>query len=239
VRDWTVSYDVAKLQGRRAVRARLLDSEGQELRQTLQIIYIDGTAPADLRITGLPAQAKKGTTLTVTALAQDPESGIAAVEFFAGKPADGKFPAQARRVTAQTDAAKKVWTAHFTLPEDHTGPFQISMRASNGVGLASFTTATVDVTEVDPDLLVAGKIRGNVTEGPRPQPNLVVVLQDEKGKEVARTRTRADGTYTFENVASGRYQLFVVKPETHRRASAGAIVAPGRSTTVPLPLVLQ
>jgi hypothetical protein len=45
-----------------------------------------------------------------------------------------------------------------------------------------------------------GEIRGKVHEGPRPQPNLLVTLVDERGKEVARTKTQADGTTGMQRV---------------------------------------
>ncbi len=236
VKDWTVTFNAATMRGRRALQARLLDAKGQEIRQTLQVVICDDTPPTDLKITGVPARAKQGTTLVLTAQAQDGESPIAAVEFFAGKPVNGQIPPRVFRLAAHPDLARKNWTARFPLPDNHRGPFPISVRAVNAAGLATFTSTLLLVTEIDPALLVPGKIRGTVTEGARPQPNLLVILRDAKGKELARTKTLPDGTYSFDNLSPGRYQVFSFKPESRRQAAAGAVVEPGKTTAVPLPL---
>jgi hypothetical protein len=104
--------------------------------------------------------------------------------------------------------------------------------------MTSIDTATIEVVDQDPEAMKAGQIQGRVLEGPRPQPNLTVILSDEQGKEIARTRTQPDGTFSFAGVAPGRYRLSCVKPESQRRATLGIIVEPQRTSKVELSLKL-
>jgi hypothetical protein len=55
-----------------------------------------------------------------------------------------------------------------------------------------------------------GEFRGRLVDDPRP--NKVLTLLDEHGKEVARTRTYADGVYVFEHIPPGQYYLQLREP---------------------------
>lgn len=57
------------------------------------------------------------------------------------------------------------------------------------------------------------EIRGKVAEVPRPQPNMFLVLLDEKGEKVAHTYTKADGSYLFEKVVAGKYRVQLRDPD--------------------------
>ena len=65
-----------------------------------------------------------------------------------------------------------------------------------------------------------------------------MTLLDERGKEVARTKTLADGSYVFGQVAPGRYRVVCVKPESQRRAMLGITVEPDRMARADLALSL-
>ena len=65
-----------------------------------------------------------------------------------------------------------------------------------------------------------------------------MTLLDERGKEIARTRTLADGTYIFQQVTPGQYRVFCVKPESQRRAVLGVTVEPDRTARADLSLSL-
>ncbi len=128
--------------------------------------------------------------------------------------------------------------AALLIPADYKGPLAISVQVVNHAGLAASDTVTLEVTEKEPGKTSLGSINGKVTEGPRPQPNLLVILLDERGKEVARTRTAADGTYSFGQLAPGRYRVVAVKPESQRQAAQDVIAEPDRPVRVDLPLAL-
>ena len=126
--------------------------------------------------------------------------------------------------------------AALLIPPGHKGPLFISVQVVNHAGLASVDTITVDVTEREPGKTGLGEIVGKVTEGPRPQPNLLVTLVDDNGKEIARTRTQPDGTYRFGNLAPGHYRVIAVKPESQRRAAQDVIAEPDRPVRADLAL---
>ena len=128
--------------------------------------------------------------------------------------------------------------AALLIPADHKGPLAISVQVVNHAGLAAIDTVTLEVTEHEPGKTGLGSISGKVTEGPRPQPNVLVTLLDERGKEIARTRAAADGTYSFGQLMPGRYRVVAVKPESQRRAVLDVIVEPDRPMRADLSLAL-
>jgi Carboxypeptidase regulatory-like domain len=236
--DWTATFDTRAIVGARAVRARLIDAGGKELSQAGQGILIDDSPPI-ARIAPTPAQVKKGTALQVQAQAADPESGVAQVVFFFGRPDKGEIPLSAPRFkAAPANREATQWSATLPIPADHKGALAISIQVINHAGMATIDTVTLEVTDREPGKTGLGEIRGKVVEGPRPQPNLTVILTDERGKELARTRTQADGSYVFAQVAPGRYRVVCVKPESQRRAILGVIVEPDRMARADLALSL-
>ncbi len=224
--DWTVPFDTSKTVGQRVVRARLLDARGIEILTVTRAITVDDTPPRAVRFLDLAAQAKHGTTLTVQALGEDPESGISEVFFFLGKPADGKVPPNTAVFPAQPrDASKTWWTAPVPLPPDKKGAQEISVRFVNGAGRDSFATGTVELLDQEP--IKPAEVRGTVSEGERVQPDLDVQLLDEKGNEKAKVKTGPDGTFRFEGVAPGKYVVKTSKPAARRKGQANVTVTPG------------
>jgi Carboxypeptidase regulatory-like domain len=238
ISDWTATFDTRSIVGARELQARLIDAAGKVIAQSRQPIVIDDSPPI-ARIVPTPAQVKRGSVLQVQAEGADPESGIAQVVFFFGQPDKGEAPPGAPRFKAiPASRDRSFWMAALLIPADHKGPLAISVQVVNHAGLASTDTVTLEVTENDPGKTGLGEIRGKVTEGPRPQPNLLVTLLDERGKEIARTRTQADGTYSFGQLAPGRYRVIAVKPESQRRAVLDVSVEPDRPVRADLPLAL-
>ena len=236
--DWTATFDTRAIVGARALRARLIGADGKLFAEVQQSLIIDDSAPI-ARIAPTPAQVQKGTVLQVKAEGVDPETGVAQVVFFYGKPDKGEIPPTALRVKAvPANLEGTQWSAALQIPVDHKGPLAISVQVVNHAGMASIDTVTLEVTDREPGKTGLGEIRGKVVEGPRPQPNLIVILTDERGKEIARTRTLADGSYVFEQVTPGRYRLVCVKPESQRRAIMGVIVEPDCMARVDLALAL-
>ncbi len=185
------------------------------------------------------AQIKRGSVLQIQADGADPETGIAQVVFFFGRPDRGEIPPLTPRFKAiPATRDQTIWRAALLMPADHHGPLPVSVQVINNAGLASIDTIMIDVTDSEPGKTGLGEIRGQVVEGRRPQPNLLVTLLDEAGKEIARTRTDASGNYAFPQLVPGRYRVSCVKPESQRRAILNVIVAPDRGTKGDLALAL-
>lgn len=236
--DWTATFDTRNIVGARELAARLIDQAGQPIAMTRQPIVLDDTPPV-AKIAPTPAQVKGGTVLQIQAQGSDAESGVAQVIFFFGRPDKGEVPAGAPRFKAIPSSREgSVWRVPLLIPADHKGPLAISVQVVNHAGMVSSDTVTVEVTEREPGKTGLGEIHGQVTEGPRPQPNLLVTLLDERGKEIAHTRTQPDGAYRFSQLPPGRYRVIAVKPESQRRASQDVNVEADRPTRTDLALAL-
>ena len=247
IKDWTATFETKAIVGTRALRARLLDSAGKEIATASQPLVIDNTPPI-ARLLSLPP-VKRGMVIEVQAEALDAESGVAQVVFFLARPDKGEIPASAVKLKATAaNPAGTLWTMSLLIPAKHKGPLPISVHVVNNAGMASVDMVTIDVPDLpevptpmpkpEPVKTGLGEIRGKVVEGPRPQPNLVVTLIDERGKEIARTRTGLDGAFVFDRLPPGRYRLLCVKPESQRRATQGGTVDPDRLAKTELSLSL-
>ncbi len=239
INDWTMSLDTGAWQGRRVFKARIINEFGRELQHSLHELIVDATPPEDVAFVAPPAQAQRGTTLKVVARGFDRDSDIAQVFFFIGRPTnDQPLPNTPKVAGFAADLDHGLWGGSIPLPADHKGPLPISVQFINRAGLARCATTTVELLDVDPATLRPGAIAGKVLEGPRPQPGLTVVLRDEHGQDKARTRTQPDGTFQFDNLAPGKYQLFCDKPESGRRVLQAITISPGGAQRVHLALAL-
>ena len=228
IEDWAVTLDTTPFQGPRILKARLLDELGRELQQTVHEWTFDRTPPNDVRFLDLPKQAKRGTMLSLQLVATDAESDIAEVIVFRGRPVQNAIPPGTETFAAQPlQGTPGMWAVQASLSPEAHGPTAITVKATNRAGLWRFETSIVEALDVDPETLRVGKIQGQVFEGMRPQPNLLVILKDIAGKETARTQTRADGAFLFEGVLPGSYRIEVAKPESGRRANSPILVPPG------------
>lgn len=236
-RDWIVDLDLSKVAGQRLLQARLIDDLGNDIQQAMQGVTIDDSLPSAIRFLGMPARAKRGTTLKVKATA-DADSGIASVTWFVGRPAQGKIPEGAKTASGKPPTADStVWTGSLPLP-NRVGPVEISALIANRAGKAVFATTVIELTEIEPALLGNGTIEGRVLEGGRPQPDLDVILEDDTGREVGHARSNRDGSFRFEEIAPGRYTLRSFKPASGRRGAVPATVTPNQAERVTITLVL-
>lgn len=239
IQDWTLSLDASGWIGRRVLKARLLDEQGTELQHSVHELVVDATPPEEVAFIAPPAQAQRGTALKLVARGFDRESDIAQVFFFLGKSIEERIPPDTPAVSGiAADIDRGLWGAALNLPPDRTGPMTVSVQFVNRAGLARCAIATVEVLDVDPATLRPGGIAGKVLEGPRPQPGLTVILRDEQGNDLKKTRTQPDGTFQFDVVPPGRYQLFSHKPESGRRALQPVTVPAGGMQRVNLALSL-
>ncbi len=238
VSDWHIAWNTRYVVGQRLLRARLLDAQGKEITRASQYVTIDNDPPTLTRLIDVPAKLPRGTPLKLQAHALDPESGIAQVVFFVGQPHNERIPANLPTIVATPmDAAKNTWSAEIPLPKDKTGPTAITAQFTNGVGLVTYRTASLELTDKDPAEGL-GHIRGKVLEGSRVQPGLEVILRNERGTEVGRTKTKPDGSFIFEGVEPGAYVIHCVKPDSGRRADVSTTVSPNQTSTHDLALSL-
>ncbi len=238
VDDWQVVLDTSRVLGTRTIRARLLGQSGNVIYETSQVITFDNTAPERTRFTLVPPKAKKETSIVVSAFTQDPESGIAKVGFFVGKLKDGKIPDKEKVVYGEpADKVRTKWFAKLPMPEN-AGLIDLTVVATNRVGLSSNSTAKVLVTLIDPSKLGPGKIAGKVTQGTIAQPNLKVILYDKKGKAIAETNTDKEGKYEFADLKPDKYFIRARNRATQRGASQNVEVRAKETTDVDLSLKL-
>jgi hypothetical protein len=248
VTDWRFAWDVNKVVGERTIRARLLDDKGKTLLSTVgkpveavtdKVTFVD-TPPEGVKIEAqMPVFVQKDTEpLEIRATTTDPKDLIKEVNFFVGKPEQGKDgPVVPKTVTTvpgdlQEDESKGLWwTAKLPLPPGLKGPVEISVQFANQVDLSSFNTAVVQV--VAPAVPVAattGTITGKVKVGNLPQPNVAVTLKDPKGKVIANATTNVMGEFEFKKVQPGDYKVFANKDIPKRKGSKDAKVNAGETT---------
>lgn len=235
--DWSTSLDTSGIVGQRELVVTLLGATGQEIDSASQTVILDRGPPSGVQFVNLPAEAAISDPLPVQIACAPSLSGIQAVKFFCGAPADGKLPPHVPTVPGSAlDSGQTLWAATLALPPTAKGPTPISVEVTNAIGLSTFATGLVNVVESLPPK--AGQIEGTVVEGPRPQAGLEVVLNDDQGKPKAKTQTKADGTFTFANVPAGNYTLTTAKPSSQRKGHLPVEVQPDATTTVTVPLYL-
>jgi hypothetical protein len=115
------------------------------------------------------------------------------------------------------DARKTTWKAELQLPEDRKGPTPITVQMTNNVGLKSYDTVRIELTDTDPNATGPATIKGKVVIGKYDQPDLDVFLIDAKGKLKDKTTTNKEGHFEFTGVAPGLYRVYSYKRATKRK----------------------
>jgi hypothetical protein len=235
IEDWTVALDTAGIQGRRELQARLIDSEGRIVKTAALPVVLDAEMPRLVRFLDPPRQGRRGGTVTLKAIGTEGASGIKQVVFFVGKPEGDKLPPKAEQADARpVPGAPTTWSAELRLPEDRKGPTDVSVQFVNGAGLSGFDTATIELLDTDP--VPTGGIVGKVLEGDRPQKDLDVLLGNDRGDVVGRTRSGNDGGFTFKDLPKGTYQLYSRRSSTQTIGRKIVEVSPGEPQQVELKL---
>jgi hypothetical protein len=213
----------------------LIDGDGRIVKTASLPVILDLDTPKLVRFLDPPSQARRGSTVTLRAIGAASESGIKQVNFFVGKPEDGKPPAKVELATARRVAgAASAWVGDLRLPEERKGPTDVSVQFVNGVGLSTFDTISIELLDTDP--VPVGGIAGKVLEGQLPQKDLDVLLGNDKGVVVDRTRSDADGAFAFKGLPKGTYQLYTNKVATGTIGRSIVDVVPGEATQVELKL---
>jgi hypothetical protein len=257
VEDWVHEWLVPGLLGRRTLRAQLLDASGRKILDTHELdLVLDDQRPRDMALE-VPDRIEKGTkTLPVKATVTPPASKIKEVAFIFGKEAEfDKAAAEGKAFKGQpADPDGRTWTAALPVPKDAAGELIVTARFKTGVDLAAFAPpGVVSVIEPPQEAEKAAKpapskpgaIEGTVTEADRPQPNLVVYLNDpsipqDKPGAWKSAKTDAKGAFVFTDLEPKRYRLYCAKNDgiTNRVAdNPNVTVESGQTVKVTLELV--
>ncbi|HZW33253.1 MAG TPA: carboxypeptidase-like regulatory domain-containing protein, partial [Isosphaeraceae bacterium] len=257
VEDWVREWLVPNLLGRRTLRAQLLDARGRRVLDSHELeLVLDDRKPRDMAI-DVPDRIEKGTkTLTVKATVTPPASRIKEVAFIFGKEAEfDKAVAEDKAFKGQpADLDGRTWTATLPVPKDATRELIITARFKTGVDLTAFAPPGVvaviepareDEKTAKPAPSKPGAIEGIVTEADRPQPNLVVYLNDptipnDKPGAWKAANTDSKGTFSFKDLEPKRYRLYCAKNDgiTNRVADKpNVMVESGQTVKVTLELV--
>jgi hypothetical protein len=258
VSDWLTKLQTADIFGPRTLclqllskegkvgfidsRGPILDKEGKPLlTKSIEIgLKIDGSPPEKVAFLDFPKQLVRGSDLPVKATGVDPESGIAKVVFFTGKPQDdGKIPPTATKVEGK-ETNKGVYEGKLQAPTDKKGTFDVSVAFINGVGME--TIKTVQIELVDAKAATGGAtITGTVEFGGNRLPEQEVLLRDPQGNVKDSTKTGKDGDargqFTFKNVVPGTYQIVAVNSALRATGQAAVQVgAEDKKLTEPIVL---
>jgi Carboxypeptidase regulatory-like domain len=221
VHDHQTVLDLTNILGRVTLRGRMLDSEGKVIaiqgRQPGQLgdevltdVIVDDTPPENPQFVKPSLRVLRGDSLIVRALAEDPESGIKEVNFFLDKPtAEKKVPPNIEVTKARAPTPKEeFWSATIPMPID-AKVVPVTAQFVNNVGLDTFKTILITVVDPAANAPVAAKtgtIKGVVKDaGDRAQPNLTVILSDDKGMRKDAAKTDANGEFVFNDVLPGIY----------------------------------
>ncbi len=242
IQDVSAKVEVEKLTGTRIVRARMLDRNGKEIALNTRRVTFDGNIPGDVRFLNLPPLAARGKPLKVQATCEPPVAGIAEVKFFLGKPMNDLPPMNAVVVAGKlADAKRNIWEAQLPLG-DAVAPVDVSVVFISKSKQQASTTEVVELRDAaELNKPKPGSIAGTVLEGSVPQVGLAVQLFEVKDlkKAKASATTKEGGTFEFNELPPGKYQLVCEKPTTNRTSSANVEVLPAATAKANLSLLLK
>src|SRR5262249_52474274 len=142
--------DTLKIKGERTLLARLREPAGEVIRTDTLRVVIDDQPAEKVRLVGVPEKHKKDIPLVVEAAGQAPVSGLKEVNFFFGKPMDNKPPPNTPTIAGTPlDRDRTRWAAKFPLDGSRKGPTEISVEFKSNVGLSTFATAAVELTDAE------------------------------------------------------------------------------------------
>ncbi len=243
VGDWIIPLNVRDLRGHYKLQAALFgDNKNEPIASFDSNLIVDDTKPEEIRVEVLPGHDPKENPpkhirtrpLPVRVFASDPESKIVRVIAFFGKPGpDGKLPDGEKIEAAPPKLEGGGWVVQLPLPADKKGEQDLTIVATNGVGLSEI--AIVRIQLIDPP--TGGTIKGIVTMVPKGKglPGVPIVLRDNAdNKEKGSAVTNEKGEFIIDDVAPGSYRLFAVRPDSGvgTKGEAHARVQAGKTTEV-------
>ncbi len=240
VGDWILPLNLRDLRGHYILQAALFGNNKPEpIASFDRPLIVDDTKPEEIRVDILPGRDPKenppkhlrNKPLPVHVFAADPESKIVKVIAFFGKPGpDGKLPDGEKIEAAPPKLEGGAWVAQLPLPADKKGDQDVTVVATNAVGLSD--SATMRIQLIDPP--TGGTIKGTVAMSKfgKGLPGVAVVLRDNAdGKEKGAATTNDKGEFIMEDVVPGSYRVQAARPdsgvgtkgEEHVRVQAGKI----------------
>jgi hypothetical protein len=230
---------VELLTGKRTLEARLIAPDGKEIAKHRVTVTFDGNAPTDVRFLDLPPKAAKGQPLALKATCGPTVSGIKEVKFFVGKPNGMELPASPAPLPGVLPDGSTEWRATLQMP-DTKGIVIVGVKFTTHAGLSTIETQEIELADAaELNKPAPGAIAGKLLENRIPQPNAVVFLYDAKGNPLAKTTTKADGTFAFKELPPGSYYLFSEKVATNRIVKEAVDVKAGETTAKTLELLLK
>jgi hypothetical protein len=182
---------------------------GSESKRVFARVTQDETPPQNLDFINPPKSWFTAKPLPLIVRAKVPLAHQAPIEkkvlFFKGKapPPDGKIPEDA--VLGFGDFNTETGSVSITLPPQEEGALVVTAQFMTRVGIPGYKTTTINVRDAKNALCT---VRGTVAHGKLVQPNLEVVLLDEKGKAKATVKSGKKGEFVFEKVPPGIYVIF-------------------------------
>ena len=260
IADWEDVYDVRGILGTRWAKAFLLGAGQEILAESDRVEIVLDHLPAKLMEISLPEQVVEGTpSLEVRCKVTPSASRVTSVDFVTGtKPAaEADFPKaddEGKMIKGAMVQAndQRIWQAQIPIDKLTPGKLVVTARATNEVGLTDILSHTITIrpkpapapTEEAKAKMDSkpGSVEGTVIESNVVRAGFTVYLIDPKEKEpekgVKETRTKDDGSFSFEKVAPGNYTLYCQNPETKRLDRQTVTVEAGKATTKKLELLL-
>jgi len=234
VADWRLQVPTEGLAGTFRVLAEVSNTQDQVLTRADAEVTVDATPPAGMRFVDLPARAYRGRDLPVHVQAFDPESGIAKVVVFVGKPGtDNTIPKEAPLAVLEelpdetgSDRERRLKHFHGRLPiaPDTRSPVVLSVLVSNGAGSSSGMSVELPVEDAPVErAVIFGRIVERVGGRETPQSDVAVLLKDKTGRILARTRSDKDGRFEFPDLDAGVYFVEATRPAPDRVGAAGPL----------------
>lgn len=240
LRDYVKELDTAGLQGKRALRLRLLDPQGRELATEAGEVIVDATEPAISRFRVMTKELIRGKPLTLAAFGADPESGIKDVLFFTGEPPtpDGKPAANGKVVHAAPPMGNAPYSGVLPAP-DIKGRVTVGVRFVNHAGLTADATEEIVLLDPPPEKKPVGSIKVKVVQGTdgRPQQNMPLQLRDAKGTVLKDAATDDKGEYTFADVEPGKYVVAASRLRNPTKAQVNVTVEANKPAEVTLKMM--
>jgi len=254
VHDWRKELVIPGTFGDCPLRARLLkdgqpltvrNEAGKSVKEVFALTSLDSTLP-DIGAFGVydkngDKTLVRGAALRLVVQADDPESGVAKVVFFAGAPTkELKIPENAPMADGElvplkdSPGGKKTWVAELPVPTDKPGVVDVGVQVTNGAGLQKFGTITIRLVDAPPNTTTPASklatIEGTVKDKDgRPQPDARVALIDANGKEKDTGKTDAKGKYSFKDLPAGSYKIQASKAAGQQQGDSSVTVSEGQT----------
>lgn len=243
VQDLSADIPIASLaSGRAALLARVY-LDGKSVWSNSVDVILDGQPPEIDRVTLKPGPTVvHGKKLDVLVAADDQGlSGVAKVEVGFDIKELGKFAEDPAPIPAVVDGSGR-WAVQLPTEALTPGGYQLLVRATDRVGNASeYKAVPVRIVVPEEETAALRQVRGNVTYGKEPMPQIQITLAPEKGEKLPPVTSDERGNFVIPNVPPGKYTITAagVVRNKKRKAEAKIEVAAPPAHLKPIALELK